>query len=348
MQSNVQTFPVELLKEWFLANRRELPWREDPTPYRVWISEVMLQQTQVAVVIPYFEKWMSLFPTIEALAAAPVEQVLKCWEGLGYYSRARNLHKAARQLVVEYRGELPQNQEELSKIKGIGPYTQGAIRSFAFKQKAAAVDGNVLRVLSRYLALEDEIEGTKAQRRLREYAEAILPEAEPWIVSEALIELGATLCNKRAECSMCPLKQGCLAFRHHLQEDLPKRKKRQEIISLKREVAIVTCEDLYLIQKRASGQLMADLYEFPYLEVGPEKNCHLAFEESLNLNLTYIQTLPAQKQSFTRYRVQLFPHHFKTAKPAAGHLWKKWEDLKSFPFSSGHRKILSHINLKLL
>jgi len=341
----VQKFPIQLLKEWFLYNRRELPWREEPTPYRVWISEVMLQQTQVAVVIPYFEKWMNLFPSVEALATAPLEQVLKCWEGLGYYSRARHLHQAARFLVGAFDGKIPANKEELSKIKGIGLYTQAAIRSFAFKQKAAAVDGNVLRVLSRFLAFEEIICETKAQKFLRKYAESILPDDEPWVISEALIELGATVCSKKAHCSLCPLKKECLAFRHHLQDSLPKRKKRTKPIFLSRHVAVIACEGAYLIQKGVEGRVMADLYEFPYLESEglSAQEITLAFEKKLGIPLCYIQSLESQKHTFTRYRVQLFPHQLKANSLAGEHLWKTLMEMRGMPFSSGHRRILNSL-----
>ncbi|NRA90187.1 MAG: A/G-specific adenine glycosylase, partial [Simkaniaceae bacterium] len=141
---------VTAIRKWFFKNRRNLPWRENPSPYEVWVSEIMLQQTQVSVVVPYFERWMNIFPTIEKLAGAPLEKVIKAWEGLGYYSRARNLHEGAKYLMEENGGELPSSAAELEKVKGIGPYTVGAILSFAYKQKRAAVDGNVLRVLARY------------------------------------------------------------------------------------------------------------------------------------------------------------------------------------------------------
>jgi A/G-specific adenine glycosylase len=338
----LQKFPTELLKEWFLENRRPLPWRDHPTPYRVWISEVMLQQTQVAVVIPYFERWMEAFPTIEALAQAPLERVLKCWEGLGYYARARNLHQAALQIVEAYAGKLPDRAEELAKIKGIGPYTQGAICSFAFRQKTAAVDGNVLRVLSRFLAFEEEIDSPKGKKRLQEYAESILPNQEPWLVSEGLIELGATICTKKALCTLCPLKKQCLALRHHLVEALPKKRPPPQTISLKRSVAVIFCEGHYLVQIGEEGRVMAGLYEFPYLDWHEEceSRIPIEFERVLALPLKYVEPLPFQRHTFTRYRVQLFPHRIRTPHLTSNHLWKSLQELKALPFSSGHLKIL--------
>jgi A/G-specific adenine glycosylase len=198
------------LNSWFLENRRELPWRIDPTPYRVWISEVMLQQTRASVVIPYFERWMTLFPDVAALAAAPIERVIKTWEGLGYYSRARNLHRGAQQMVESFGGEVPSDREALMSIKGLGPYTIGAILSFGFQKRAAAVDGNVTRVLARYFSIEENVGRQSVKRLIGEKAEAILDEREPWVTAEALIELGATVCTPKPFCELCPLQKSCL------------------------------------------------------------------------------------------------------------------------------------------
>lgn len=336
----MKNFPTQLLKEWFLENRRSLPWREEPTPYRVWISEVMLQQTQVAVVIPYFNKWMESFPSIEALAKAPIEQVLKCWEGLGYYSRARNLHQAAAYILKYYGGELPSQAEELSQIKGIGPYTQGAIRSFAFRQKAAAVDGNVRRVLGRFLALEEDIDTPNATKKLQEFIESNLPDEEPWLITEGLIELGATVCMKKARCQECPLINQCEAFRHHLQDLLPKKKQRPATTLLNRQVAVITYQGHYLLQKGERGKVMADLYEFPYLETETPHEVKEKFESLLKVELKYLKPLPFQRHGFTRYRVQLFPHLMEASRLTDLHLWKKSEELSDLPFSSGHKRVL--------
>lgn len=340
----MQNFPTERLKEWFVANRRPLPWRDKPTPYRVWISEVMLQQTQVAVVIPYFERWMEAFPTIEALAEAPLERVLKCWEGLGYYSRARNMHQAAGYLVEHWKGELPTEKETLSQIKGIGDYTQGAIRSFAFHQKAAAVDGNVLRVLSRFLAFEEEIDTPKAKAKIQEFAERILPESEPWVIAEGLIELGATVCVKRPKCEECPLKSACLAFRHQMQHALPRKRARPKTLHLNRQVGVVLCKGNYLLRKGNEGLVMADLYEFPYLEKEDQASIVEQFSDSLGIPLNYVKPLPIQKHSFTRYRVTLFPHLLESEQLVEGHLWKGREEIEGLPFSSGHKRILAHLD----
>ncbi|MCH9625066.1 MAG: Adenine DNA glycosylase [Chlamydiales bacterium] len=337
----MQKFPVELLRNWFELNARSLPWRESISPYKVWVSEIMLQQTQVAVVAPYFNQWMDLFPTIERLAHAPIEQVIKCWEGLGYYSRARHLHQAAQQIMEHFGGKIPEDPLLLAKIKGVGPYTQGALRSFAFHHKVAAVDGNVLRVLSRFLGFSEEIEKARSKIYLQKYADGILPERQPWVISEALIELGATVCMKKARCEKCPLKKECIAYAYQTQDQLPKRKARPKTIHLQREVAVIFHGQNYLVQKAATGRVMAGLYEFPYREKG-EGDCVGAFEELLGCELEHKSSLKEQKHTFTRYQVTLFPHLFE-AKEQSGMGWTSFKDLSALPFSSGHRKILREL-----
>jgi A/G-specific adenine glycosylase len=333
----LQKFPIETLKKWFIQNRRSLPWRCHPTPYHVWISEVMLQQTQVSVVIPYYMRWFKRFPTIEALAQAPLELVLKCWEGLGYYSRARNLHTAARYIVKYFGGKFPDSEEQLATIKGIGPYTQGAILSFAFKRKAAAIDGNVVRLLSRYLAYEHNVDTQLARTQFKQYVESILPDEEPWLVSEGLIELGATICAKKANCLLCPLRADCQAFRHSLQDKLPVKKARLAPIVLRRQVAVVQCQNHVLIKKGESGKVMADLYEFPYAEGSDHWEC---LHSLLGLKMRYIKSLTLQKHTFTRFRAHLFPHLFEAEVRTDSDFWKKKDELLKLPFSSGHKRIL--------
>ncbi|MCP5469963.1 MAG: A/G-specific adenine glycosylase [Chlamydiales bacterium] len=327
----MKDFPVDELKEWFGEHARVLPFRQGRTPYRVWISEVMLQQTQALVVIPYFERWMEAFPTVEALAVAPIEKVLKIWEGLGYYSRARNLHKGAKQIVAM--GGFP---EDPTEIVGIGPYTAGAIRSFAFHKKAAAVDGNVLRVLARFTGEEGEIDRPAVQKKLRLLAESILPDEESWVVSEALIELGALVCQKKAACSRCPLKRGCVALREGL--DLPRRRPREKAVLLERTVGVIVHDDKILLRRGEEGKVMADLFEFPYIE---GKRCWSAFAD-LGLELEYLAKLPLQKHTFTKYRVTLYPHLLR-AKTSNIEGWKKRGELGKLPFSSGHKRIYENL-----
>lgn len=330
------------LYQWFQNEKRPLPWRENPTPYAVWVSEVMLQQTQVAVVIPYFLKWMERFPTIEVLAKAPLDEVIKVWEGLGYYSRARNLHLGAKQVLETFNGELPNTEKELATIKGLGPYTIGAILSFAFHQKAAAVDGNVIRVLSRLLKIEEDISKPKTLNSLREKALEILPDHEPWIINEALIELGATICKKSPDCPNCPLKKSCQAHLHGVADKLPFKSKKIAITPLHRQVAVITSNNHFLIQKQPQGKVMSGLHEFFYFDAIDKTPFVKPIKEKLNLEVKFERPLPQVKHGFTRYRVLLTPALLTTPTktPIDGFQWVEKEKLKDLPFSSGHRKIL--------
>jgi A/G-specific adenine glycosylase len=254
------------LIRWFLQEQRDLPWRRERSPYAVWVSEMMLQQTLVAVVIPYFERWMKRFPSIKHLAEAPLDEVLKVWEGLGYYSRARYLHQGAKHIVEHHKGVFPSSPEDLKKIKGLGPYTVGAIRSFAFQHRVPAVDGNVVRVLTRFFMIKEDISKPSTMRTIWEFAEKILPEKDPWVVNEALIELGATVCKKQPQCHACPLKQGCQAYSHGIAVDLPYKSAKIKYESLFRAVPVVQWNNKLLVKRGEKGKIMSDLYEFPYFE----------------------------------------------------------------------------------
>ncbi len=350
-------FPVESLRKWFLENRRTLPWRGDPSPYEVWVSEVMLQQTQVVVVMPYFEQWMRLFPTISDLANSSPERVLKAWEGLGYYARAKNLHLGAKQIIESFGGELPDNPDALAKIKGLGPYTIAAILAFAFKKKIAPIDSNVSRLLCRFFCIDKPIENSETKRELDERAQSFLPQYEPWIISEALIEFGALICTKKPACNLCPIKKGCLAYRHQIQETLPRKKERPKTIFLFKHVGVIHFQGKVALQKGGeSGKVLSDLYEFPSLE-GPD--AHLSMEEAkrlfaekYSLSLREQNVLPKEKQSYTRYQLSLYPYLFECEEmpgipDKAGFLWVKWEELHKFPFSSGHRRIFKYLRALL-
>ncbi len=349
-------FPVEALKSWFLQSKRDLPWRKLPTPYAVWVSEVMLQQTQVSVVVPYFERWLQRFPTVKDLAEASLEEVIKLWEGLGYYSRARSLHRGAQYIMEHYDGQLPSDREALQKIPGIGPYTLGAILSFAFGQKAAAVDGNVIRVLARFAAREDEAASAKFKKWVWDYAEAILPNAEPWLVVEGVIELGATVCSRQPKCFACPLASSCLGLKLGIADLLPIKKKQALVTQLKRQVAVVRYTeasgigpeagtDFFLLRKGKRGSLMADLYEFPYVEGQELAELKAVLASSWQLDISHIEDFPAVQHTFTRYKATLYPSLWQAAKRVVvkGFEWVEGQGLDKLPFSSGHRKIITEL-----
>ena len=255
---------MEQVRKWFLENRRSFPWREECDPYAVLISEVMLQQTRASVVVSYFQRWMERFPNVELLSQANESEVVKLWEGLGYYSRARNLLELAKVVVSQYDGKIPDTLEDLLKLKGIGDYTAGAILSFGFHKKGVALDGNVARVIARVSAFEKDVK--RNAKELRQIVHDLLPEKEPHIVMEGLIELGATICGKTPLCNLCPLKDNCLAYKKGIVKSLPILPERKKVTELFRFVACISFENEYLVKQNEKGEVMASLFEFPYID----------------------------------------------------------------------------------
>lgn len=253
------------LLSWYRKNRRNLPWRENRDAYRIWISEIMLQQTRVEAVKPYFARFMEHFPTVKALADAPEEELLKCWEGLGYYSRARNLQKAAKVIASEYGGVLPASREDLLSLPGIGSYTAGAIASIAYEIPAPAVDGNVLRVLSRVGGSRDDILKQSTKRKMEEQVRTILKEGEAGDINQALIETGAIVCIPNGEplCSICPFYTVCAAREKGLISEIPVKTPKKKRKIEEKTVLLIEYKDRIAIRKRSAEGLLASMYEFP-------------------------------------------------------------------------------------
>ena len=252
------------LLAWYRQNHRQLPWRESRDFYPVWVSEVMLQQTQVQTVVPYFLRFMKAFPTLEDLAGADTQDLLRSWAGLGYYSRARNLRKAARMLVKEHGGEFPRSYREALRLPGIGRYTAAAILSIAFDQPLPALDGNVVRVLSRLLCMRGDPAKSPVQGMLAAAGQQLLPVHRPGDFNQALMELGATVCLPRnPRCLLCPWSSHCEALKSGLQERLPEKGKRSEMISSRQAAAVIRHRGRFLIRRRSGSRLLQDLWEFP-------------------------------------------------------------------------------------
>jgi A/G-specific adenine glycosylase len=337
-------FPLEAFRLWFLECKRSFPWRESPTPYRVWVSEVMLQQTRAEVVVPYFLRWMERFPSIQDLAHAEESEVVRLWEGLGYYSRARNLLSGARVITELFQGEIPQDPLLLNSIKGIGPYTANAILAFAFKQKKAAVDGNVLRVMSRLFAINQSIDRIKTRQEITELCETLLPDYEPEVIAEAFIELGARICNRKPVCEQCPLRSFCKAHQEGTMLQYPVKNSRSAITPLFRAVVIIVSKDRVLMTKREDHEIMAGLYEFPYYQLSQEDCCDVEkitdlVRQDFGDSIRFVGGLPSQKQIFTRYRVSLFPYIFHIKTLSSEQNSYTLVELKNLPSSSGHRRI---------
>lgn len=253
------------LLAWYEERARILPWREDATPYRVWISEIMLQQTRVEAVKPYFERFMSALPQVRDLAGVPEDRLLKLWEGLGYYNRARNLKKAAQVICDDYGGELPASCEELLKLPGIGSYTAGAIASIAYGLPEPAVDGNVLRVLSRVLASYRDVLKQPTKRWLEDLLADVIPAARASAFNQGLIEIGAIVCipNGQPKCTECPLASVCLARIKGLISEIPVKTPKKPRRIEEKTVVLIQSGDRLAIRKRADDGLLASLYEFP-------------------------------------------------------------------------------------
>ena len=256
---------VPYLLHWFDYNARILPWREEPKPYYVWISEIMLQQTRVEAVKSYFERFIRELPDIQALAEVPEERLLKLWEGLGYYSRARNLKKAAGIVMQEYAGRLPDTKEELLKLPGIGPYTAGAIASIAYGRVAAAVDGNVLRVMMRLRGSFEDITKESVKRELGKALEKVMPEECPGAFTQAMMELGATVClpNGKPLCEQCPVMHLCKAFQQGTELQIPVKPEKKARRIEKKTIFVLETPAGLLLHKRQAKGLLAGLWEFP-------------------------------------------------------------------------------------
>ncbi len=303
-------FAQELFS-WYRGNRADLPWRRQPSPYRVWLSEVMLQQTQVETVIPYYERFVRAFPTIEALAASPLDDVLKLWEGLGYYSRARNLHRAAGIVVNERAGNMPSTVEELLKLPGIGRYTAGAIASIAFGRAAAVLDGNVIRVFTRLLDMRDDISQAATQEKLWRLADEWLPAQDAGEYNQALMELGQRVCrSKQPLCSACPIQAHCRAWAAGTQNNLPRRAKRRTRPHYDVTAGLIRgADDRLLIAQRPLDGLLGGLWEFPGGKV--EKGERLIdclkreLREELAIDVAVGERFAVVDHAFTHFKITL-------------------------------------------
>ena len=347
---------TDSLLDWYAKNARELPWRSQQSPYRTWVSEIMLQQTQVDTVIPYFTEWMARFPEINTLAEADEQEVLSLWEGLGYYSRARNLHKAARIVIGDMNGELPQTTKELQKLPGIGPYTAGAIASIAFGEDVPAVDGNIRRVLSRVFNVSLPARSTEGEKIIWNLAEEHLPHGKAGIYNQALMDLGAAICTpKDPACESCPVSKDCLAFKLGVQEQrpvkLPRKKTPRHIVT----AAVILRDDHVLLAQRHNDRLLGGLWEFPGGTMEPQ-DADLAaclrreIEEELGVRIEVGIPFGQYKHAYTHFKINL--HAFicelspgSTPQPLASQAidWVAIGNLGDYPMGKVDRLIANRL-----
>jgi A/G-specific adenine glycosylase len=354
------TVPYELvgslLVSWFRGAQRDLPWRRGPDAYAVWVSELMLQQTQVATVVPYFERWMQRFPTIAALAAADEQDVLHAWQGLGYYSRARNLLNGARTVMAEHGGTVPPEPEVLRRLPGVGPYTAGAIASIAYNVAAPIVDGNVVRVLSRLFALRGDPAREPLRRQIWELAEALIPAGQAREFNPAMMELGATVCTPaRPRCAACPLAEHCRARREGLQETLPETAARPKATAVRNAAAVVREEAgrVLLAQRPRDAERWPGMWEFPTGEcLEGESAEHVAARavwDAAGVTVRVGPRLVVLRHTVTRYRITLEAFSCVPDRDGGRGVsawtwrWATLSELVSFPLPAAQRLIAARL-----
>jgi A/G-specific adenine glycosylase len=302
---------AELILEWYALHARKLPWRDHPDPYSVWVSEIMLQQTRVDTVIPYFEKWMKLFPGISELAKASEDEVLKAWEGLGYYGRARNLHRSARSLVEFHDGVLPGKLDELIGLPGIGRYTAAAIASIAFHEDEPTLDGNIKRIFARVFDIQKPVNHPDSEKKLWSLVEAELPTGRAGDYNQALMDLGASIClPQNPKCQLCPIISLCQAMAKGVQSERPILKAKSSPPHYTYVAAILKNEAKYLLIKRPSQGLLGGMWEFPNDRVGSgeidlEEALVILMKERFGLVVKVISKQGVYKRAYTHFRLDL-------------------------------------------
>jgi A/G-specific adenine glycosylase len=305
------------LLSWFdQSGRKDLPWQQNKTPYRVWVSEIMLQQTQVTSVIAYYQRFMARFPTLESLAVADEDRVLELWAGLGYYARARNLHKTAKIIHQDLNGKFPDTLESIIELPGIGRSTAGAILSIAFKQQATILDGNVKRVLCRFKAITTWSGERQTEKQLWALAEQLTPSSRTDDYTQAIMDLGATLCSRsKPDCARCPMKHDCQAFKHNMQTELPKSKPKKAIpLRYTRIILIETDDDHVLLEKRPPTGIWGGLYSLPELNVEHSlKDISQHCSTQFNCLLSSPNETKAFQHIFSHFKLELQPVEFKSS-----------------------------------
>ena len=356
--------------KWYDQHGRKLPWRESADPYRIWLSEVMLQQTTVAAVVPYFERFTTRFPTIQSLAEADADEVLRLWEGLGYYSRARNLHRASQAVVNEYAGRFPSDVEVLRTLPGIGRYTAGAISSFAFDQPAAIVEANTERLYARLLALRDDVRASASQKHLWQFAEELVPEKRAGDFNQALMDIGSKLCRPvDPDCKSCPLQKYCGAFNQGLQKEVPVRKPAVVVTAITELAVVLMDRERFLLRRRTESERWAGMWDFVRFEISADESSALPLvqkrdrtkslfsPEGLELPESAVRKTQSQiglkpgpivastefSYSVTRYKVQLICFACSArrgrGKLSDGVQWFSHDELPELPLSMTGRRI---------
>ncbi len=344
----------EALLKWFKKHQREMPWRGIDDPYKIWVSEVMLQQTQVKKVGAYYERFIEKFPKVQHLAEAPLQDVLKVWEGLGYYARARNLHKAAQIIIMEYDGKLPEDYATFRKLPGIGDYSAAAVHSIAFNEPYAAVDGNIKRVLARLLLIDAPINDTSSAKLFQQSADKLLDKKEPGQFNQAMMELGAIVCRPQSPtCLVCPVNQFCSAFQTTRQNEFPISLKREKVPEHHLVAGVIYKGSEVLIVQRPLDGLLGGLWEFPNGNVEESENAEQAcirhISDVVNLSVSKIKYITRVRHAFTHFKiiVDVFECDYQSGEvDLNGPIDAKWiklNELKDYPLPRTTHKILEEL-----
>ena len=334
------------LLQWFKNNGRKLPWRETCDPYAIWVSEIMLQQTQISTVIPYYQRFLKTFPTVKDLARANLSKVLKVWEGLGYYSRARNLHQASRVIAKDFHRKIPDNPKDLLGLPGIGRYTAGAILSIAFDKKAAILDGNVKRVLSRLFAIWGNSGERKTEEFLWQTSESLVPEKHPGAFNQALMDLGSMICvPKGPQCLRCPIQRFCKGKASGDPERYPSRKIRKPIPHIEALSAVIVKDGKVLLKRRVAKGLLGGLWEFPNWKIEGKRKFRMGLKirnhikKEMGMDVEVREPLGIFQQTFSHFKLALHVYFCKATNDVGQARWVSVPKLNLFPMSRIHRRI---------
>lgn len=355
----------KVLERWYLRAGRSLPWRETADPYRIWISEIMLQQTTVKAVVPYYERFLARFPTVQSLAVASEEEVLKYWEGLGYYSRGRNLRRAAQQICEVHAGCFPQDLEELQSLPGVGRYTAGAIRSFGFNLPAPIVEANTLRLYSRLLGFRGDPRGQEGQKLLWSFAEQLQPKRSAGHLNQALMELGATVCTPSApRCDSCAVNRFCTAFQQGEQERIPTPKVRPAVTQVVEATVAVQRGDRWLVRQREQEERWAGMWDFPRFsleavppggaitvleEAAGQREALQKIQEQCGWSVNPLREVMQIRHTVTRYRIRLICYRsnvaetFPLPKTAGTFRWLTFPELQTLPMPMTGRRFVNRL-----
>jgi len=336
---------------WYQSNKRDLPWRKTRDPYRIWVSEVMLQQTQVKTVIPYYNDFIKFFSDIRTLADSRLQDVLKSWEGLGYYGRARNLHKAAREMVKKHDARIPDDPAAIKKLPGVGDYISSAVLSIAYNLPHPVVDGNVKRVLSRLCLIDSPVNKPGSHKVFKATAQILLDADDPGTFNQALMELGALVCRPGApECVNCPLNTQCLALADGVATDYPRRQKSKPIPHHATVAGIVVKNAKVLLTRRKPDGLLGGLWEFPGGGVAsdetPETACRRSLKETVNLNVENCSRVTQVKHAYTHFRITMdvYVCSFRSGRVKLNgpidFRWVKPDQIKTYPLPKSNHKFL--------